>query len=392
MRKIEIHKFKINSLILFILWVMFIAVLLNFKIYSTLYVSYLVVNISYVLFFFILIFKKNSLPNLNLLGVLIIYFCLSNINGVITTNELISLVKYMSLFFVYTVTYKLLKYKYLTVKALLQNYFIFILIAVSAYLYQGMDLFINLDIDENRFYPEWIGGYNQFSFLIGMAVPVGVFIFKPYPYFRLVAIMVLVVAMLLTMSRGGLLALLFGMLIYKFMTRGLRIKQILWIFIGLILVSAMDNSFLTILVDRFYESLVAGDMVTKTSGRNFMWEYAWNNIFYENSTLGLFFGRGIGSFYYENFTDPHSTPLLLLWEFGVVGLIFFMIVFIKNYLKLSWKSCDSEQIILKTMLIIILINLSVESLHFSSQSGWLLAVLLAAVTYKNNNKSGIVSG
>lgn len=167
---------------------------------------------------------------------------------------------------------------------------------------------------------------------------------------------------MLTLSRGSLLGLLIFLCVW--FIRNVDIKRHLWksimilsIIIGGVFYSGMLNP---IIERQNYRS----DNEDSLSGRSEYWEKSLNLW-----ALEPVFGRGLGNVQprdeYENedtmHTFPHNSYLLLISEQGLVGVLFFLSIFIPILFKM-WRYAERDNFYL--LLTILITVLNTETLFF----------------------------
>ena len=186
---------------------------------------------------------------------------------------------------------------------------------------------------------------------------------KAWRITNIVALAVIVYAILLTGSRGGLLALAGGLLLCLLRSgNGFSWKKILLlVFVLVLLVVATQYLLPESLQERFQVSNVVESGGT---GRTGIWISALK-VFYKSNFGRMLFGYGFGAFpnmmeaNYGVYKASHSDPIQMLLELGIVGFIVYLVMWYQLF-KMAFRKKNA---LLPALLIIIFIGgLSMELL------------------------------
>ncbi len=132
------------------------------------------------------------------------------------------------------------------------------------------------------------------------------------------------VVVLLSGSRGGLVVLLIVILGLAYRLRDMKVIYAAALAIPIVL-AVLLNSESTLLDNALgrVEKLTSDEASEVTSGRNIIWSALLSD--YADSPVGMLFGNGFGSAKYMGIgAEPHNVYLMVLAEFGVIGLGFFV--------------------------------------------------------------------
>jgi O-antigen ligase len=202
----------------------------------------------------------------------------------------------------------------------------------------------------------------------------------------------IVINILLTFSRGGIISLSLVLIIYfifKLITdiiRNFKIKKsffkflFIFIFFVVIIIFLINNS--PVLQEMFMKRI---DSLSRGSGRFEIWLHGLN-FFYNN----YLFGIGLYDFlpynihYYNNYHYMHNTYLEVLVETGIVGFILYILfhIFLLIHILKMYKINKNCIIILLTYLSLFLEMISLSALI---NEVWVLFLVYTSVKYKNIN-------
>lgn len=222
-----------------------------------------------------------------------------------------------------------------------------------------------------------LGGYNTFGVLAAYAILILIHLQNIYKNILLkivflLSIIILFTAEISTLSRGGMLSLFFGIFIYGYL-RKILVKNLILaattttIFI-LIMISYFDLDFSSIYSRYSFLNDATG------SGRTRLWSYAISQM---NNPFVIIFGHGAGSIdlyasvteglSYNLFESSHSTYIDIFYEFGLIGLCLFITFLFRIKNQLDKIDSYNNQIILKTLFYVMIINMFFDSYFFSLQ-------------------------
>jgi hypothetical protein len=199
-------------------------------------------------------------------------------------------------------------------------------------------------------------------------------------YLKIIMLFFLAGAMAVTMSRGGGISLFFAVNFYLLIKSPKSfIKLNFKILLMLILLFLLKDYYQPInsIFSRYIGSFFSENVIVQTSGRNVIWAYTLDQLFYSSNIITFLFGFGIGSFRHNFHTDPHNVFLHIFWEHGLVTLFTTLAVSVMLYLNISWKDSNNSSsglVGIKFALIVLGINFFVEGFQYSTQTGWLVAI------------------
>lgn len=222
-----------------------------------------------------------------------------------------------------------------------------------------------------------LGGYNTFGVLAAYAIIILIHLQNVHKNISLkivflLSIIILFTAEISTLSRGGMLSLLSGIFIYGYL-RKILVKNLILsattitIFI-LIMISYFDLDFSSIYTRYSFLNDASG------SGRTRLWSYAFSQM---NNPFVIIFGHGAGSIglytsvteglSYDLFESSHSTYIDIFYEFGLIGICLFITFLLRIKNQLDKIDSYNNQIILKTLFYVMIINMFFDSYFFSLQ-------------------------
>lgn len=222
-----------------------------------------------------------------------------------------------------------------------------------------------------------LGGYNTFGVLAAYAILILIHLQNVHKNISfkivfLLSIIILFTAEISTLSRGGMLSLLSGIFIYGYL-RKILVKNLILaattitIFI-LIMISYFDLDFSSIYTRYSFLNDASG------SGRTRLWSYAFSQM---NNPFVIIFGHGAGSIglytsvteglSYDLFESSHSTYIDIFYEFGLIGICLFITFLLRIKNQLDKIDSYNNQIILKTLFYVMIINMFFDSYFFSLQ-------------------------
>lgn len=254
-----------------------------------------------------------------------------------------------------------------------------------------------------------LGGANSYGFIIGLGIVqlLALFRLNKSVIMRslLVAGMVLLFSVeLTTVSRGGLVTLVAGVLVFllyarlrkkdqNFARKTIRSKSFLkitttvFIFVlGVMVLVVYPDAVAGFLSNIQHDWLLVFSRFDDSTGtsRIDVWRLLLTDL-WNSGWLSILLGRGLGSIYLNEVTNfsglaaisAHNTYVEILYEFGVlgfVGLVAFLLACCRRLMRLS----DSvEKVLLLAMFVQFVISMLYDSYFFASQIGWLFGFWFA---------------
>jgi hypothetical protein len=148
---------------------------------------------------------------------------------------------------------------------------------------------------------------------------------------------------------------------------------------------------------RFFESFSAPEnqnielFQSATSGRSVQWLDLYEKFFTNANIFQYFLGYGIGHYAWATPTatevEVHNMYLQFVYDFGLLfGLISCYFIYF-SYSKINYKYADDYfKKISKALAIVIALSAAVEGLVFSTQTGWVVATVLALILSVENRR------
>lgn len=292
-------------------------------------------------------------------------------------------IKIFVVFGAFLYTYDMLKKGKIHREWILKTFLVFTVVYCILFILRYWEMLSVLDSNVNRPNPQWAGGYNQFASILSL----GIVILVSYPKIKLNSstkagvLGLMMFCLLATLSRGGLYSCLLALLLFgAFKIKKKSSLVIILIFTlgigGFLFASKLE--IVQSIGERFISSVTSSNIVTTTSGRNDLWTYTLSEID-NRGILGLIFGLGVGTYRYSSYVDPHNMFFHIQWEFGLFGLIMFLVFYeFLTIHSMFVPQDDNSNWTLLLILVIIAFNLLVEGYQYSTQTGWLLGIFLGA--------------
>lgn len=244
------------------------------------------------------------------------------------------------------------------------------------------DGIVSLDIEEI--------GVSNLVFWSFCAIPV-LFLIKN-PLYRNSLLVLTAVICLFTMKRSAFIALAGILFFYYISSRRMnnsvsvkKNRKLTYVvcFIGIIsLIIAFQDQFFEIL-QRNFDRL---DSIQEDRGSNRL--TVWDDVikaFDYNSTFDWIIGNGMGSTYFKaKHTTAHNDFLTVLFEFGIIGLLFYLVFMIKVLKRAIefWKNYSEYTMCLVSSIIILFVVGNVGDLFTCYSYLAYITILLGAIEAK----------
>lgn len=162
------------------------------------------------------------------------------------------------------------------------------------------------------------------------------FIFLVNHKIKWVLIGLMIFGIVISMKRSAVIIAILTLLFY-FWAKGRNLKRsmstLALLIVGYFLLSIYYSDYLLVIEDRM--EMMSSD---EGSGRLPIYEMVWRHI--SNFDIGdVIIGRGFGSITQTGFSNAHNDFLQMLYEYGIIGLVF--------YIALIFRSCKQLWIINK---------------------------------------------
>lgn len=241
----------------------------------------------------------------------------------------------------------------------------------------------------NRFNPIEHGGFNAYGAMLSLSIFSSVHLaikgkkLKLIVFWSLISLYLFPI-LLMTMSRGGLLALLGSILFYTYKEANFKVLFFIVFFLITIFILGPSIGLDSPIINRFFNL----DTVRDGSGRLQVYSAALNQFF--STPVSFLFGDTIGQFRTEviggstTIQSLHSVWLFLLVSFGVlVTLIILTPLMYLFYITLS-KSYQNNAF-LSGVCVQIIIFMSFDNQFQGLQTGWVFYFWIAVLLYSYNN-------
>lgn len=314
----------------------------------------------------------------------VMFFSLSNSNGIIV------FVKLLMILISYFGFLQLFKKDYINPDIVLYGYVLGVMASIVTQL-ELMDI-STLGI-HNRISIDNLGNFNAYSFLLATCVIIAVFLSskiknKNNKVLFLLLQLPLLVVLFLTLSRGGLFALILGFSVYLIMSS--RATKI-YMFSVLAIVTCLSTYLLLrfdvaeIFLNRYLNSSDGGDF---DSGRTLIYLILLENLF--SSPLNLLFGFGFGAidiriFLESDIISAHSTYLDVFYSCGIIGLFLFIYYLLGVYKGISKIKDKGVKVFCLALFSQCAFCFLFDSYWGATQIGWIFSLFFAyfkAESYK----------
>jgi len=382
----------------------------NFIVISTggnLYLSTLVIFLTYLKLSFSLIKEKFHLFTIGIFFYLLLTSLLSFLFSENINIKLMSIetVKYFQLFSILSISYYLSKY--IKFDYLIKIFIIIMLFASIRYIITNINvLFLFSTISGERPNPEFIGSFNNFAMLIGIAILSTIYKIKNIIYRNLLLFYWLII-LITTLSRGTVVSLLVTFLFFVIIKQSLRYYMKIFIYILFVLVLSIYilnyldylEIIISLLENRYLSFLGEKTLNSYGSGRVDILHDIFYNHFLQSNIFELLFGHGFGSIhFYLNQTfvydTSHNNFIDILYKNGVLIFVIFLI-YLYKILKQLLRQRKNENIQL-LLAIFIYYNFSIlmNPILFAIQVNWVYTLFLGITIYtikKEKNEKSISS-
>lgn len=311
---------------------------------------------------------------------------------------LATIVKLSVVLLVFVTFNELLYHNYVPIDFLFKTFLVSIVASIGRYLFEYRDLIASLDVNVSRPYPEWIGGWNTYAFLLSLAFVVLMGPLRISRGIRYILLTLVLIVMFTTLSRGGIVMLLLALALHWRSTvdsasagesSGMPLKMAAIVLIGV--AAVMFAGLGQTIYDRFVVSFIesqyegAGYLQSVSSGRTVMWLVTLSKFTDVDHYFQWFLGYGVGHYAYTAQagieTDMGNQYLLFIYEYGaIVGLALSAYMF-KAYASLPWNSQVKWAKTIKAVFVIFLGSNFVETLIYTTQTGCLLGIGAAMVLH-----------
>jgi hypothetical protein len=353
----------------------FIPIVFNFRL-DAVYFSTLSASLFIFFSFLFFLIRPYFVFSVNWLSFLLFYFISLSLLLIAGSFELLSFLKISLVVFSAFLTYHFLLNGLVSIVTMKNMLSIFFVLISVRYVIEFHDFFDKIDWNENRPYPDFAGGYNQFSSLIALAI-IGSVVFLS-GWKRLLFVSLYSLILISTMSRGGFLAAVIPLLLYGFFC--LKLYRKFLFYFSLLVMSVFLLSTDSVFIDRFLYSFFSSNPLEVTSGRNVLWAYFLEKLS-SVSLYEFFFGFGVGSFNFFNQIDPHNVFMHFFWDYGFLGFFVLLYVFFYIFRGLINFNKNRFSIYLYLSFISFFICFLVEGYLHSIQTGLFFGLYVGFALY-----------
>jgi len=288
------------------------------------------------------------------------------------------------------------------VKDLRPDYFyktflvIVIMCVIRVYIEEPIHFFKLSVLWDERIESEFVAGVNTFAMLNGLAFVISFFYLK-HKFLKLFLSLFFILIIVLTMSRGALLAAIATLFITAFYDLNRETFNLLvkYSFIALIIgvfvliFSGKIDAVMDLINERFF-SFFYGEKSFNDffAGRGDLIQHVTSKI-YNSSIFQFLFGHGNGSMKFvipetgQKFETSHLVPLDILYRNGIILTLLYINLLVKIFQKFI-KNRTKENNVLFGLFVFFHLELLVNPMIFSAQSGWVYSLFLILFLKQND--------
>jgi len=288
------------------------------------------------------------------------------------------------------------------VKDLRPDYFyktflvIVIMCVIRVYIEEPSHFFKLSVLWDERIESEFVAGVNTFAMLNGLAFVISFFYLKQ-KFLKLFLSLFFILIIVLTMSRGALLAAIATLFITAFYDLNRETFNLLvkYSFIALIIgvfvliFSGKIDAVMDLINERFF-SFFYGEKSFNDffAGRGDLIQHVTSKI-YNSSIFQFLFGHGNGSMKCnspetgQKFETSHLVPLDILYRNGIILTLLYINLLVKIFQKFI-KNRTKENNVLFGLFVFFHLELLVNPMIFSAQSGWVYSLFLILFLKQND--------
>lgn len=249
---------------------------------------------------------------------------------------------------------------------------------------------------DERIESEFVAGVNTFAMLNGLAFVISFFYLKQ-KFLKLFLSLFFILIIVLTMSRGALLAAIATLFITAFYDLNRETFNLLvkYSFIALIIgvfvliFSGKIDAVMDLINERFF-SFFYGEKSFNDffAGRGDLIQHVTSKI-YNSSIFQFLFGHGNGSMKFvipetgQKFETSHLVPLDILYRNGIILTLLYINLLVKIFQKFI-KNRTKENNVLFGLFVFFHLELLVNPMIFSAQSGWVYSLFLILFLKQND--------
>jgi hypothetical protein len=310
----------------------------------------------------------------------------------------IGVIKYFQLFAILSVSYDLAKY--IKFDYLMKFFLIVIFLASIRYISDNINtLFLFSVVSGERPNPEFIGSFNNFAMLVGIAILITIYEIKNILY-RSLLLVYWSVIVLTTLSRGTVVSLLVTFLFFLVIKKSFKyyLKVLIYSLLSLIMITytleylGYLDIVINLLDNRYFSFLEGKSLDSYGSGRVEILNDIFYNHFLASNLFELLFGHGFGSIhFYVNptflYDTTHNNFIDLLYKNGLIFSLFYIIYLCFLLLKLLQKRINKNIQLLIAILIYYNFSILMNPILFAIQVNWIYTLFLGITIYtiKNNH-------
>lgn len=237
----------------------------------------------------------------------------------------------------------------------------------------------------NRIKVDNLGNFNAYAFLIAVSLIISIYLFTKikilFNKFLFIGIQSpLILVLLLTLSRGGVFALIMGFVIYNF--SDFKKTKIYLLFFTILIIITVGNILFEmdgtdLFLNRFLNSEKDDNF---DSGRSIVYLILLNDLF--SSFLTFLFGFGFGAIDIKIFAEAdiltaHNTYLDVFYSCGIIGLTFFISYLFHVYKNIKEMPKCSEKSISIALFGQLVFCFFYDSYWGATQIGWIFPFFFA---------------
>lgn len=367
---------------------------------GNIYLSTIVVLIQFAILF-LLVGKKlvSNITAIAAIAVFLVTLISTVFNVLIDSESVIVQLKQTVIYFQNILSIILMTY---FVKSIYLDYFfklflgIILISIIRVYIEEPDHIFMLSVYWEERIESEFVAGVNTFALFNGLAFTISFFYLKN-KFLKLSFCIVFIIMIILTMSRGALLAVILTVFIaalYDIRRKTFRdlIKYTFYILLAgvfvLIFTGKMEE-IIDLISRRFFSFFDENVTIDKFfAGRGTLISFVFSD-FMDSSLFQFLFGHGNGSMNFvipetgQKFETSHLVILDVLYRNGIILTFSYIILLVVILLKFL-KNRSRDKIVLFGLFVFFQLELLVNPMIFSAQAGWVYSMFLVLFLRQNH--------
>lgn len=367
---------------------------------GNIYLSTIVVLVQFAILFSLV--GKKLVSNITAIAAIAVFVItlISTVFNVLIDSELVIVqLKQTVIYFQNILSIILMTYfiKSLDVDYFFKLFLVIILISIiRVYIEEPGHIFMLSVYWEERIESKFVAGVNTFALFNGLAFTISFFYLKN-KVLKLSLCIVFIIMIILTMSRGALLAVILTVFITAlYDTRRETFRDLIKYTFYILLVGVLVLIFtgkmegiIELISQRFFSFFDENITIDKFfTGRGTLISYVFTD-FMDSSLFQFLFGRGNGSMDFvipetgQKFETSHLVILDILYRNGIILTFLYIVLLVVILLKFL-KNRNRDRIVLFGLFVFFQLELLVNPMIFSAQAGWIYSMFLVLFLRQNH--------